>query len=103
MTEIRWELNQIAQNDLDINIKDRTRWPQSSQALGNKLSEAETNLRDVGIVIERPENNANHSKDVILIKQNASDGEPGNKTLESFPLLLCKSECDSFVFGTLFS
>ena len=61
-------------------------WPDTvGRIKGNKLSEAETNLRDVGIVIERPENKAKHSKDVILIKQNASDGEPGNKTLESFP------------------
>ena len=78
MTELRKELNQIAENELDINIKDKIRWPQSSQALGNKLNEATTNLREVGIIIERPENKSNHSKDVILIKQDVSDGEPGN-------------------------
>jgi hypothetical protein len=38
----------------------------SSQALGNKLSKAETNLLEVGIIIERPENKADHSKDMIL-------------------------------------
>jgi len=85
MTELRKELNQIAENDLDINIKDKIRWPQSSQGLGNKLNEAKTNLLEVGIMIERPENKSNHSKDVILIKQDVSNGERGNSTLESFP------------------
>ena len=77
MTELRKELNQIVEIELDINIKDKTRWPHSSQALGNKIGEAATNLREVGIIIERPENKSNHSKDVILIKQDVSNGERG--------------------------
>jgi hypothetical protein len=85
MTKLRKELNQIAENDLDINIKDKIRWPQSSQGLGNELNEAKTNLLEVAIMIERPENKSNHSKDVILIKQDVSTGEPGNSTLEGFP------------------
>ena len=44
----------------------------------NKLNEAKTNLLVVGIMIERPENKSNHSKDVILIKRDVSTGEPGN-------------------------
>ena len=39
--------------------------PQSSQALGNKLNGVKTNLREVGIILERPEKKANHSKDVV--------------------------------------
>lgn len=42
-------------------------------------------MAEIGIVIERPENKASHSKDVLLIKQNVTDGEPGNLPLESFP------------------
>ena len=34
------------------------------------------------VSIERPENIMNHSKDVIIIKQNANDWEPGR--LENF-------------------
>ncbi len=39
--------------------------PQSSQALGNKLNGVKTNLRETGIILERPEKKANHSKDVV--------------------------------------
>jgi hypothetical protein len=39
--------------------------PQSSQALGNKLNGVKTNLREVGIILERPEKKANRSKDVV--------------------------------------
>ena len=35
-----------------------------------KLELATTNLREIGILIERPENKASHTKSVMLIKQN---------------------------------
>ena len=85
MTELRKILKEIADCELEIDTKDKRNWPQSPQALGNKLTEATTNLREIGILIQRPENRASHTKDVILIKQNVSDGEPGTKPLESFP------------------
>jgi hypothetical protein len=85
MTELLKILKGIADSELGIDTKDKVRWPQSPQALGNKLTEAATNLREIGIVIERPENKASHSKDVLLIKQNVTDGEPGNLPLDSFP------------------
>lgn len=84
MTELRKALKDIAENELEVNTKDGKKWPQSPQALGNKLTEAATNLREIGIVIERPENKASHTKDVILIKL-ADDGKPGTRPLESFP------------------
>jgi hypothetical protein len=37
-----------------------------------------TNQREIGIIIERPENRAGHVKGIILIKQNVSDWKPGN-------------------------
>jgi hypothetical protein len=85
MTELLLTLKDFAGSEIGIDIKDKRRWPQSPQALGNKLTEAATNLREIGIVIERPENKASHSKDVLLIKQNVTNGEPGNLPLESFP------------------
>ena len=85
MTGLLTTLKEIADGELGLDTKDKRRWPQSPQALGNKLTEAATNLREIGIVIERPENKASHSKDVLLIKQNVTDGEPGNLPLESFP------------------
>ncbi len=85
MTDLLKILKEIADCELGIDTKDKRNWPQSPQALGNKLTEATTNLREIGILIQRPENRASHTKDVILIKQNVSVGEPGNKPLESFP------------------
>jgi hypothetical protein len=86
MTELLLTLKDFAGSEIGIDIKDKRRWPQSPQALGNKLTEAATNLREIGIVIERPENKASHSKDVLLIKQNVTGGEPGKLPLGSFLL-----------------
>ena len=69
----------------DIDTKDKRRWPQSPQALGNNITEAPTNLREIGIVIRDLKIRPSHTKDVILIKQNVTVGEPGNMRLESFP------------------
>jgi hypothetical protein len=85
MTDLLIELKNIAEGELGIDTRDKRSWPQSPQALGNKLNEAATNLREIGIVIERPENKASHSKNVLLIKQNITNGEPGNLPLDSFP------------------
>jgi hypothetical protein len=85
MTGLLTTLKEIAGCELMLDTKDKRSWPQSLQALGNKLTEAATNLREIGIVIERPENKASHSKDVLLIKQNVTGGEPGNLPLGSFP------------------
>jgi hypothetical protein len=73
-------------NQYICGLSQNDRRPQSSQALGNKVNEAKTNLRQAGIIIERLENKANHSKDVLLIKQNVTDVEPGNLPLECFPV-----------------
>jgi hypothetical protein len=86
MTGLLTTLKEIADCELMLDTKDKRGWPQSPQALGNKLTEAATNLREIGIVIERPENKANHSKDVLLIMQNVTNGEPGNLPLDSFPI-----------------
>lgn len=72
MTDLLMDLKKIAEDELGIDTKDKLRWPRSPQALGNKLNEAATNLRDIGIVIERPEDKASHTKSVILIKQEAA-------------------------------
>jgi hypothetical protein len=85
MTGLLTILKEIADSELGLDTKDKVRWPRSPQALGNKLTEAATNLRKIGIVIERPENKASHSKDVMLIKQNVIDGEPETRPLESSP------------------
>jgi hypothetical protein len=85
MTDLLIDLKKIAEDELGIDTNDKFKWPRSPQALGNKLNEAATNLREIGIVIEQPENKASHTKNIILIKQNASDGKPGNSLLESFP------------------
>jgi hypothetical protein len=84
MNNLLIELKNIAEGELGIDTRDKRSWPQSPQALGNKLNEAATNLREIGIIIERPENKASHSKDVLLIKQNVPNGEPGNLPLDSF-------------------
>ena len=65
-------------NQYICGLSQNDRRPQSSQALGNKLNEAKTNLRQAGIIIERLENKANHSKDVILIKQDVGGLGTGN-------------------------
>jgi len=85
MTDLLLDLKEIAECELGIDTKDKKSWPQSPQALGNKLNEAATNLREIGIIIERPENKASHSKNILLIKQNVTNGEPGNLPLDSFP------------------
>jgi hypothetical protein len=85
MTDLLIDLKKIAEEELGIDTNDKIRWPRSPQALGNRLNEAATNLREIGIVIERHENKASHSKSVLLIKQNVSIGKPETRPLESFP------------------
>ena len=45
MTDLLKILKDIADCELGIDTRDKIRWPQSPQALGNKLTEATTNLR----------------------------------------------------------
>jgi hypothetical protein len=85
MSDLLIDLKKIAEDELGIDTKDKIRWPRSSQALGNKLNEAATNLREIGIIIERPDNRASHTKSIVLIKQNVCNGKPETMPLESFP------------------
>jgi hypothetical protein len=52
-TELSLELNDIAENKLQIKIHKISTWPKSPNQLSRRLNEAQTNLREKGIVIER--------------------------------------------------
>jgi hypothetical protein len=52
-TELLNELEKTAE-DLKIKIKNNRQWPSAPNSLSRKLNEVRTNLREVGIIIERP-------------------------------------------------
>jgi phage antirepressor YoqD-like protein len=52
-TELLSELENTAE-DLKIKIKNNRQWPSAPNSLSRKLNEVRTNLREVGIIIERP-------------------------------------------------
>ena len=52
-TELLNELELTAE-DLKIKIKNNRQWPSAPNSLSRKLNEVRTNLREVGIIIERP-------------------------------------------------
>ena len=61
-TELYLELNEIAETKLKINIQKIKSWPKSPNQLSRKLNEAQTNLREKGIVIERYKDEKGHRK-----------------------------------------
>jgi hypothetical protein len=52
-TELLNEL-EAAAGSLKINIKNNRLWPSAPNSLSRRLNEVKTNLREVGIIIERP-------------------------------------------------
>ena len=61
-TELSLELNNIAETKLKINIQKIKSWPKSPNQLSRRLTEAQTNLREKGIVIERYKDEKGHRK-----------------------------------------
>ena len=61
-TELYLELNEIAETKLKINIQKIKSWPKSPNQLSRKLNEAQTNLREKGIEIERYKDEKGHRK-----------------------------------------
>ncbi len=61
-TELYLELNEITETKLKINIQKIKSWPKSPNQLSRKLNEAQTNLREKGIVIERYKDEKGHRK-----------------------------------------
>ena len=61
-TELHLELNDIAETKLNINIQKIKSWPKSPNQLSRRLTEAQTNLREKGIVIERYKDEKGHRK-----------------------------------------
>ena len=52
----------IAETKLKINIQKIKSWPKSPNQLSRRLNEAQTNLREKGIVIERYKDEKGHRK-----------------------------------------
>ena len=61
-TELSPELNEIAETKLKINIQRIKHWPKSPNQLSLRLNEAQTNLREKGIIIERYKDEKGHRK-----------------------------------------
>ena len=61
-TELHLELNDIAETKLKINIQRIKSWPKSPNQLSRRLTEAQTILREKGIVIERYKDEKGHRK-----------------------------------------
>jgi Bifunctional DNA primase/polymerase, N-terminal len=61
-TELSLELNDIAETKLKINIQKIKSWPKSPNQLSRRLTEAQTILREKGIVIERFKDEKGHRK-----------------------------------------
>ncbi len=53
VTELLYELEDIAET-MKIKTKNNRQWPGAPNSLSRRLNEVRTNLREVGIVIERP-------------------------------------------------
>ena len=59
--------------EVKCNTKDR-RWPSSPQSLGRRLNEIKTDLREIGRVIERPEDKkTNVSRVIIGMSEDSAD------------------------------
>ena len=52
-TELLNQLEEVA-DSLKIKTKSNTLWPSASNSLSRRLNEVKTNLREIGIIIERP-------------------------------------------------
>ena len=61
-TELHLELNDVAENQLKINIQKIPSWPKSPNQLSRRLNEIKTNLREKGIVIEKYKDEKGHRK-----------------------------------------
>jgi hypothetical protein len=61
-TELSLELNNVAETKLKINIQKIKSWPKSPNQLSRRLTEAQTTLREKGIVIERYKDEKGHRK-----------------------------------------
>ena len=66
-TELLDELEKIAE-DLKIKIKNNRQWPGAPNSLSRKLNEVKTNLREIGILIERPTDTKNNTILVEILK-----------------------------------
>jgi hypothetical protein len=61
-SELLLKLNDIAETKLKIDFKKISSWPKSPNQLSRKLNEAQTNLRERGIIIERFKDEKSHRK-----------------------------------------
>ena len=61
-TELYLELNDIAETKLKISIQKIKSWPKSPNQLSRRLTDAQTNLREKNIVIERYKDEKGHRK-----------------------------------------
>lgn len=66
-TESLNELEELAER-LKIKIKNNRQWPSAPNSLSRKLNEVRTNLREVGILIERPVDTKTNITLVEIIK-----------------------------------
>jgi len=66
-TELLNELESVAQS-LKINTKNNRLWPSAPNSLSRRLNEVKTNLREVGITIERPVDTTTNTRKIEIWK-----------------------------------
>jgi hypothetical protein len=70
VTELLYELEEIAQT-LKVNTKNNSnnkQWPGAPNSLSRKINEVTTNLREIGIIIERPLDTRTNTRLVKICK-----------------------------------
>jgi hypothetical protein len=66
-TELLDELEQVAET-LKIKTKNNRAWPSAPNSLSRRLNEVKTNLREIGIIIERPTDSVTNTRLVKIRK-----------------------------------
>ena len=67
-TELLNELEQIAEEILKIKTKNNRSWPAAPNSLSRRLNEVKTNLRQIGIIIERPVDSRTNTRKIEIRK-----------------------------------
>lgn len=83
VTMLLQELETIASNDFKINIQRLAGWPKAPNALSRRLNEVATNLREIGIIIDRIHDTSNNISMVQIRKISPESPESPTSTTSS--------------------
>ncbi len=81
-TELLNELEEVA-GSLKINTKNNRLWPSAPNSFSRRLNEVKTNLREVGITVERPVDTTTNTRKIEIQKISPEDPNQAQLQLEN--------------------